>query len=179
MQKDNHKIKNYSNALISIVKTSKDESKVRDDLNSFCELLETNSELKSFLSSSAIYDEGKVKTLHELLSMSITESLLHFLLIIASQGDIMLVQKIRGHFLQELSKSQNMRFGEIHTPYEIPQNKIAELEKIISEYLKTEVSLQLKIDKSISGGLKIVVDDIIFDDTIEKRLSQMRKQMVL
>jgi len=179
MQNDNQKIKNYSSALISIIKTSNDEAKLRDDLNSFCELLETNSELKKFLSSSTIYDEGKVKTLHELLSTSIAESLLHFILIMASQGDIMLIQDIRHHFLREFSETNNMRFGEIHTPYEIPQNKIVKLEAIMSEYLKTEVSLQLKIDKSISGGLKIVVGDMVFDDTIEKRLFQMRKQIVL
>jgi len=179
MQNDNQKIKNYSRALLSIIKTSKNEVKFRDDLNSFCELLETNSKLKSFLSSSTIYDEGKVKTLHELLSTSINESLLHFLLIMASQGDIMLIQDIKQQFLRELSESENIRFGEIHTPYEIPQNKIVKLEKIMSDYLKTEVSLQLKIDKSISGGLKIVVGDMVFDDTIEKRLSQMRKQIAL
>ena len=179
MQNDNQKIKNYSNALLSIIKTSNDESKIKDDLNSFCELLETNSELKSFLSSSTIYDDGKVKTLHELLSTSINESLLHFLLIMASQSDIMLIQDIKQQFLRELSESNNMRFGEIHTPYEIPQNKIVKLEAIMSEYLKTDVSLQLKIDKSISGGLRIVVGDMVFDDTIEKRLSQMRKQIAL
>jgi F-type H+-transporting ATPase subunit delta len=179
MQNDNKKIKNYSNALLSIIRTSSNEVKFRNDLNTFCELIKTNSDLRSFLSSSTIYDEGKVKTLQELLSNNITESLLHFLLIMASQGDIMLVQEIKQQFLRELSESENIRFGEIHTPYKISSKKIGQLEKIMSDYLNTDVSLQLKIDKSISGGLKIVVDDIVFDDTIENRLSQMRKQIVL
>jgi F-type H+-transporting ATPase subunit delta len=179
MQNDNQKIKNYSNALLSIIKTSGNEVEFRNDLNAFCELLETNSDLRRFLSSSTIYDEGKVKTLQELLSESITESLLHFLLIMASQGDIMLIQEIKQLCLRKLSDSENIRFGEIHTPYQISDEKIIKLEKIMSDYLKTEVSLQLKIDKRISGGLKIVVGDIIFDDTIENRLAQMRKQIVL
>ena len=179
MQTDNKKIENYADALLNIIRTTPNEIQFRNDLNSFCSLIATNSDLRSFMSSNSIYDQGKVNSLQELLSSKIYEPILHFILIMASHGDIMLIQDIQKVFLRKLSQSQNIRFGEIHTPYVISEDRVKKLEKIMSTYLDIEVSLELNIDKTISGGLKIVIDDIIFDDTIEKRLSQMRKQITL
>lgn len=179
MKNTNRKTENYADALLNIIKTCRNEKLFRNDLKTFCNLVQTNSNLKSFLSSNKIYNAGKVNALQDLIGGSITESLVHFILIMASQGDIMLLPDVQQIFLRKLSISENIRFGEIHTPYPISNSKISKLEELMSDYIGMEVSLELTIDKSISGGLKIIIDDMVFDDTIEKRLSQMRKQIAL
>ena len=53
----------------------------------------------------------------------------------------------------------------------------ADIESKLTEMFGKEISLVMKVDKSLIGGLRIVVGHIIIDNTIKTRLAEMKKNV--
>ena len=61
--------------------------------------------------------------------------------------------------------------GTVAAPGQLTEEQIARVEGKFSELLGQEVSLSLRVDPSLIGGLRVEIDGRLYDGTIKKQLT--------
>ena len=61
--------------------------------------------------------------------------------------------------------------GTVAAPGQLTEEQIARVEGKFSELLRQEVSLSLRVDPSLIGGLRVEIDGRLYDGTIKKQLT--------
>ena len=61
--------------------------------------------------------------------------------------------------------------GTVAAPGQLTEEQIARVEGKFSEFLGQEVSLSLRVDPSLIGGLRVEIDGRLYDGTIKKQLT--------
>jgi len=79
-------------------------------------------------------------------------------------------------YIEMANKELNIKHGTIYTTTKLTAAEIAKFEKKLSNRLKTEVHLVNQIDENLIAGIKIKVEDYIFENSIEAYLDNFQKQ---
>ena len=66
----------------------------------------------------------------------------------------------------------------IYTVNELSKEQINKLEESVTKKLNKKVELSNVIDPSIIGGIKIVVNDTVFDNSIVRRLESLKQELI-
>ena len=73
----------------------------------------------------------------------------------------------------------NIKKGIVYTTIKLTKQQIEKLNEKVSKMLKANVFLVNEIDTKLIGGLKIVVDDYIIDDSLKYRLISLKDEISL
>lgn len=142
----------------------------------FIDELTYNLDLRDVLSSDDT--EKKKKFLLEYLSDRYPERLINFILKIVELGAENFLQQIY-LYLIDSEKSSEYYKVDIHLPFPIPEEKIEEIDRILSEILKRKVICSVKIDNKIINGLRIDLEEEIIDLSLKTQLDLLRERLEL
>ena len=68
--------------------------------------------------------------------------------------------------------------GVIYTPYEISDKQIKDIEKAISQKENKKVTLKVRIDSSLVGGIKVQIKNRVYDGTIKNKVEMLKKELL-
>lgn len=68
--------------------------------------------------------------------------------------------------------------GIVYSVVKLSAKQINEIEKSLSHRMKARVILENEIDTRLLGGLKVAVDDMIFDNSIHQKIQAMHKDLL-
>ena len=55
----------------------------------------------------------------------------------------------------------------------------AELEKALANKLNAKVRLKAQVDKNLNGGIKVQVDDTVYDASISQQLRSLKESLTV
>ncbi|AGF46613.1 F-type H+-transporting ATPase subunit delta [Candidatus Kinetoplastibacterium desouzaii TCC079E] len=171
--------KSYAEALFLV---SKDDSSL--DLNSWIDFLE---EIVSLMSEDCfiqlMMNPGleivvKVNLLFEFLSLDINSKKYNFMLLLLEKNRFSLLPLILDSLKEIKNKKDGFSIAKVFTAFPIPDDLANRMLIIIENKFKLKLKMQILIDKSLIGGVVIIVGDKVLDMSMKNRLKKMQEALL-
>jgi F-type H+-transporting ATPase subunit delta len=170
--------KRYAEALL---KLSDSKNWIEDSLKglkSISDLYSTNPDLKAFLNSPEIKSSWKKDALKKILVDKFDKNLINFILFLIDKGRIKNLPTILEEYILLSNKAKNILEIEIITSEQIAIEQIMKIENKYKKLLNTTViKSKSTVDKSLIGGVKIIIGDKIYDNSIKAQLLRLRTSL--
>lgn len=170
---------NYAQALFEL---TQDKADIREtilmDLSNFSEAINQIPNSLSFLMSPAIAKENKKKIV-ETLKGKILPITANFLFLLIDKNRLNLLADIRDEFQKLINKSKGIVVAEVYSAGEIDVNTLESLKRSLEKTLghNERIQLESKIEPSLVGGVKVRVNDLVFDGSVKGRLEQLKQKL--
>lgn len=175
--------KNYAQALIEL---AGENASLKDTF--FNEIKEINIAFskvpnsKKIFSSPAISKEEKKSIVKKMLQGKVNETIFNFLNILIENDKLSLLEEIQNQYLILLNKSKGILVAEVYSAHEISDDTV----KALIETLQCNISntqnvnnivIEKKLDPSLIGGLKLKINDLVYDGSIKSRLEGLKRRL--
>ncbi len=172
----------YAQALIEL---AKDDAALKDTF--FNELKEitiafknVQNAMKTF-ESPAISKEEKKLILKKLFDRKINPILFNFLNVLIENNRLSAIEEIQNQYLNLLNKSKGIVIAEVYSATEIDDallsNIVETLRHNVSKGNINDIVIEKKIDSSLIGGLKLKINDLVYDGSIKSRLENLKRRL--
>ena len=167
----------YGQALYSL---AKDLNKVEDwqkDLKEIKGLLKDNPGFVLLLNNAFLSQEER-KELISKCFVGVDEELVSFIKVIIDNNRINYIFDILDSFNTLCNQSFGVMEGIIYSVEPLNEKQINDIENKISKKENVRVELKNLIDKSLIGGLKVVISNRIYDGSIKFHLNRMKSTLL-
>lgn len=162
---------------IALLYVAREENKIRKYINeveSIIQILDDNEELGRILKDYGLTIDEKKETIDLCFKGKINEYILNLFYVIIDNKRGAIFKQILEEFVRIGYKDLNIKNGTVYSTIKLTDEEIKSIEKRASSILNSTVILKNKIDDKLLGGFKIQVDDFVIDESIQKRLSDLK-----
>ena len=169
----------YATALYQLAINSKQVDTILQDLNSFSVLINENEQLQKLIYSPVFGAEEKSSAITKLLKKAKAKDLVvQFIGTIAKNGRLFAIKEIIFAFNKEVDTRRGKLSAEVVSAIPLDNKRQAQIHKlIISIAGAKEVSLVMRIDASLIGGLVIRIGSRMFDTSLKTKLNRLEAAM--
>lgn len=175
---DKNLFSHYGKALFEYSLENKNIDKTKEDIDLVNELLNANPDFRKFLSSPTISINEKYSKLKTILSSEIEESTLTFLNIMIKKNAFNNFRLIHSSFIHQYNLHNGILEGKLFTSFNLTEDKVNNIATILSKKEKKKVVLSQINDPHILGGVRIYLDNKIYDFSIEKKINDIKESLI-
>jgi F-type H+-transporting ATPase subunit delta len=92
--------------------------------------------------------------------------------------DINLLSEVNKNFLSLTKEKLNVAYVEVIASFDMGDDSKNNLLQELKTATKKEIDLNFSVDKSLIGGLKIKVDDMLFDSSLKTKLENAKLKLI-
>lgn len=166
----------YANALLSI---AIDEDKVdyyRIEIKNIRTAFLSDNGIINLLSSAFIDLNDKEEIINNIYKGN--DNVLNFMKIIVRNRRANVMIKIFNEFIKKCNETLNIKDGYVYSVRKLTEEEIEKIEDGISEKLASRVELENIIDEKLIGGVKVLVEDKIFDGSIKTKIEKLKESLI-
>lgn len=171
-------VRGYAEALFHVARAEGVLDQVEEELTRLKTHLESNAELKEFLSNLQVSSEGKRSAISQIFGGSLTALTLDWLHLVIDQGRQRRLPTMIETFFALAEESRQKVTAEVITAAPLTEDLIQRLEAELSRASKKRVFLKPMVDPSILGGAIVKIENKIIDGSIRHRLEEIKQEMV-
>jgi len=168
----------YARALFSLAGEQKQLDKVYDDLLNIKSVIDSSRDLQLMLSSPVIKYDKKINVFKEIFGDRISKLTNEFLVLTIKKHREMIIVSIVSQFEIIYNIANNRIPTLVTTAVELDEAGCDLVTKKISEITKKESLTEFKTDSSVKGGVKVMIDDWVFDATLDNKLKRIHYALV-
>ena len=175
----NVNISSYARRLMELV-TQEDLIDVCfQDLNEINDEINSNEELARYITSDAYSSEEKKQKLQEIFHGELDPSVLQGLFLITDQIPRKHMEAELIHeFISYYYRSRGIIFGAAYSARKLMEGDLRILEDAFSKKLSKNIRLENKIDKDLIGGVKIAIEDTVWDGTYRAKMDELKNSLM-
>ena len=174
----NNQVQNWSEAIFQVYKEDNKIKLLEEELIFLIQLFNKNEKFVSILKTSVITVPKKKQIIKETFFKYLSTNLFNSINLMVEKKISVLILPILIQTVRIIDESNNVKHGIIYSVINLDKIQLNNIENKISKKLNKKIKFINKIDKNIIAGLKIVVDNTVFDYTILSRLKDMKKNIV-
>lgn len=163
----------YGDALFQAGKELGTRDIIAEDAHAVLEVMKAEPMFCDVINSPCIPAEEKKKLLKAVFEGKICDELLNLWMILVDKRRTIHFPKIVQVYDDLCNREEGFAYGKIFSMNPLTEEQLARFEGETSKLLKENVRLANETDKSLIGGVKILIDGKIIDATIRKRLSDL------
>lgn len=167
----------YALSLFSIAKEEKQVENYKNTIKMIKQVMLENKDLVHLLSSYFILQEEKESVLDNIFSQ-VDEYVLNFIKIIVRNKRMPEIIGIFNEFNKMCNGYLNIKEGIIYSTDELSESEIERIEQKMSRVIDTKVELTNSIDEKLIGGIKVVIEDQVFDGSIKNKLESLKSALI-
>jgi F-type H+-transporting ATPase subunit delta len=178
MKQNHKKIRIYSENLNNSVNTFEDFLKVKSGLLELSTSMKNDLTVGSFFKSKSVSTMEKVNLFEIALVGSMHETLFEILKVVIENNDINLINQIDKHFTLLSKDKLNIAFVEITSSQKLETTLMEDIKSSLSEILNKKININFFVDSKLLGGLKIKVDDVLYDNSLLTKLENAKSKLI-
>lgn len=168
----------YAKALLELAIENNKVIDYQSQMKYVYSVIKDNPDLVEFLKCYTIDDNEKKNLIKKIFNDDIYVEILHFIYLLIDKKRINYLVRICQEFNSECNEYRDILEGIVYSVEELSEDKISKLEENITLKMNKKVELTNVIDPSIIGGIKIVVNDTVFDNSIANRLQSLKQELI-
>ena len=169
--------KRYAHAYMESCASPKAVESAVVDLMQVRAFIESSDDLKAFLSSTVIVCAEKCDALRNIFAAVVSEDTLQFLLFVVEKGQGDALCEIAG-CCQEIYRHTQRSEGVIKTTIALEPQTVSRIKAHLEKKLNKKLDMSVKIDPDIVGGIQVIIDNVIIDGSIKRRLDELRDKLL-
>lgn len=172
---NNIKARQYAQAIYDIGKENKLEEDYLDLSMALIDVGNSSPEFYAYLGSPAVNHEDKKELINTVIDDK-SNYYIHWLYILIESGRTKYIKDYIKEYIKLYNEEHNILTGTAYTTEKVDAKVLKKLGDIISKKYNKEIVIENKIDKTIIGGIKLQVEDDVWDNTIRNKLIQLLKE---
>lgn len=141
-------------------------------------ILSSNKELLDYLKSPFINYDEKEKMIDKLFENLLVNEMLIFLKYLVNKRLIFYIHDIYKEFIRLSDIDENIVTGIIYTPFNIDDARHKKIEDVMSKKLNKKVILKEQIETSLICGIRIMINENIYEYSINSRLEDIKTNLI-
>ncbi len=171
-------VKSYAEALFQVARAEETQDRVEEELTRLNKSLDSNAELREFLSDPKISADGKKSALFEIFGGKISPITLHWINMIVDQGRQRRLPTIMEAFFTLAQEAREKVTAEVITSLPLSEDQADRLAQELSKITRKRVFLKPTVDESILGGVIVKIENKVIDGSVKHRLQEMKNEMI-
>ena len=165
-------------ALLTLTDATGTTAVIEQQLRGVAILCEEHAELREFLSLGTVAEKGKRRAIEDIFEGEIHPLLLQYLLLLQTQNQLRHIRSVAEAYVEQLSVQRQQATGELETAADISPERLAVIEQEVGRLLDRDVTLRVRKNPALLGGLRVRVGSYVIDGTLDTQLEQIRRGMV-
>ena len=164
---------NYASALLSL---AIDDNKVivyQNEVKELRKIIEDNQDFTLLLDSRFLTMEERMHNA-DLILKDFSIDIVNFVKIIIKHNRINYLMEILDAFNSLCNEQQDIVEGLIYSAFPLNEDTLLKIKNKISQIENHEVDLIPRIDPSLIGGVKVVINSHVYDGSIKNQLEKMQ-----
>jgi len=167
----------YAMSLFSLKKESSSLEDAQKVVKELIKIIKDNPEYPFLLDSSYLSKEKRIAMVDEAFS-SLDEEIKNFIKIIVNNGRGKYLLEIFENFNSLVNEYKGVKEGLLYSSQSLTETQIEQITSSISSVERCQIELKNIIDPSLIGGVKVVINDHIYDGSLKHHLEEMRKTLL-
>ena len=164
---------NYASALLSL---AIDDNKVKDyqvEMKELRKIIKDNPDFTLLIDSRFLTVEERMHNA-ELILKGFANDIVNFIKIIIKHNRVNYLEDILEAFNSLCNENQDIVEGLIYSAFPLEESTLQKIKNKISAIENHEVDLITRIDPSLIGGVKVVINSHVYDGSIKNQLEKMQ-----
>lgn len=168
----------YASSLFQLATESKKLEETLADMNFIAASISGSTDLKSMLKSPIIKGADKSSVLNKIFSGKIQELTNKFLGLLVSKGRESYLAEICTAFIEEYNKVNKIADITLITAIEATDKIVEEVTSLLTKSGNfSNVVIKKEVDPSIIGGFILKMDDQLLDNSVQRKLQIVKKEL--
>ncbi len=173
------RIRTYARSLMELMSQEDLVDICYEDLKDINDALNSDPELLQFITSADHSSAEKKERLQEVFNHELYESVLRGLfLIVESIPSKHMEADLIHEFISYYYRTRGIAFGAVYSARKIDKDYMKALEMTFSQKLSRRVRLENKIDPDLIGGVKVIVNDTVWDGSYKTKIDELRSALL-
>ena len=166
----------YGLALFEIAKEEDRLKEFKQDLEFIQEALD-QSHLK-FFNQKMISEEERISLLEKCFKENVQPMVLNFLKLLVVKGRMTNLFEIIKEYKELYNSALGIVEGIVFSTSILSEDQIKGIETAVSKKEGKKVLLTSKIDESLIGGIKVVIEDHVYDGSIKNKITSLQSELL-
>ncbi len=167
----------YALGLIHLAEACRALPRVEAELIAVQEALGERADWRRFMQDPQVTAEGKRHAVECLVGEQAHPVVIHFLCLLIEEKATQALDEIIAAFFREVADQREQISGELSTPVPISDARLALIAREAGRVIGKRVSLRVRTDRSILGGVRLKVGDFVMDGTLDHHLDRLRRRL--
>ena len=163
----------YAQALFSLKRDSDKVEEAQKEIKELIKVIKDNPDFLTLLNAPYIDKEERIKIVDKVFT-SVDEDIKNLIKIVIENNRALYLLQIFEDFNSLANEYRGVKEGLVYSAMPISDKEIEKITKTISEIEKCPIELKNIIDPSLIGGVKVVINDHIYDGTIKHHIENMK-----
>ena len=168
----------YATAIYELAEGEKSLDKVAKDLGELKALIAENADLAHLIRSPRLGRDEQARAMVAVLKKAKAHDLTRrFVAVVARNRRLLALVGIIDAYLSLLARRRGEVTAEVTSAAKLPDKQVLALTATLRKLMGAKVSVDLKVDPDILGGLVVRVGSRMFDSSLRSKLLKMRLAM--
>ena len=169
----------YAGALYALALESKKIDIIHDELSSLADYIAENQDLKKLVESPVLTRQQQQSAIIKILEKASADALtIKFVGTMAGNGRLGVLPRVIKAFQQEHARRRGQISAEVVSAIALDDNRKAVVEKTVARLAGSgNLSLSMRVDPSLIGGLVVRIGSRMIDTSIKTKLSRLEAAM--
>jgi len=167
----------YAEAIFSIAQEVQSVDSFESALKEVASLLEASSDLAEYMYHPLIPSRAKKETAEQLFAGKLSPMILDFIKLVIDKRRERYLVAISEEYISLADEARNIIKAELTTAMPLSDAEVEEITSKLSVSIGKNIRLQVKVDPSLLGGIKIRVGDRVIDASVAKKLAMLQSDM--
>lgn len=167
----------YAEAFFAIAQENNKIDAFQEELSLVVRTIADNPDLKTFMLHLLVPPAEKKSIASKLFTGKISDITMNFINLVIDKRRTAYFEAILQEYIVMADESRNILKAELVSAKPVTNDDVAEIEKAFSSVTGKTVKLNLTVDPSLIGGVKVRVGDRVIDASVKKKLQLMETSL--
>ncbi|MCR4912081.1 MAG: F0F1 ATP synthase subunit delta [Bacilli bacterium] len=167
----------YAQALYSLKRDSKKVEETQIEVKEIMKIIKDNPDFLTLLDTPHLSKEERIAIVDKVFA-SIDEDIKNLIKIVIENGRALYLLQIFEDFNSLANEYRGVKEGLVYSAMPISDKELSNITKTISEIEKCPVELKVIVDSTLIGGIKVVINDHIYDGSIKHHIEEMKNTLL-
>jgi len=168
----------YGSALYQAAVEVNKKDLILDEANQVLDIFEKEPDFYKFINYPGISAKEKKDVLTSVFEGKICQELLNLLYVLTDKGRTARYGKIIKAYKDMVDREEGVTYGTVYSVEPLTDVQIKKMEEQLTKLISQDTRLENKLDASLIGGVKVLVDGRIIDASIRKRLDDLSSKLI-
>lgn len=168
----------YAEALYETAVAHKRLEEVCSDIKYLKEIYVNSPDFNRFCNMPSLRLEIRFKILQDIFTSKTSSFTENFLFLLAKKNRLNHLNLICQQFDNFFAEKHNIQKISIKSSHPLPQDIVHSINDHMKTKLRKEIVTHFSIDESLLGGVRIQVNDNVYDNTIKSKLNKLRQTIL-
>jgi F-type H+-transporting ATPase subunit delta len=169
----------YAAALADVVTTRGEAQEVRDELEAWETMTQSNPQLLEVFRHPTIPHEQKRAVLNDLVARTrVRPTTANFLQVLLQNHRLGDLSEVNRQFAQELDRRSNIVTAQVTTARPLARDAQESLRAKLSRMTGRSVRLEFEVDDTLIGGVLTRIGSTLYDGSVRGQLEQIKRKML-